>query len=294
MRALVAVALVAGPVAGGDAAQQVPAEPPIAAVPTAITGGLFDAASIRVNTSGDPRVSSGTQGRTYAAMNMPLRPVILIAYELDLQPSRLLGGPSWLGGVAPPWIGADRFDIVAKLPDDVNMRQVPAMLRALLAERFKLAVHTEVREAPAYALVLARSDRRLGTKLRKAAIDCAALEAAGGQPPPVEPGQLGPCDAQVGLNGGGIEAHGQVLSTLARMITQFVGRQVIDRTGLSGGFDFELQFSGRATTAAVDGAAADGVSLFTALEEQLGLKLESTRVPVEFVVIDRLERPTEN
>lgn len=257
-------------------------------------GVTFEAASVKANLSGDVRQGGGTRGRTYTATNMPLRPIIAAAYELQLQNFRLVGGPSWIGAGGPPWIGADRFDITATLPENTTARQVPAMLRALLADRFKLVVHTEVREAPSYALVLARSDKRLGPALRRAEVDCEAAEAAGVVIPTPKPGDRGPCDSEIGIAGGGILGRGQRLSRLARMMSQFVGRHIVDRTGLTGGFDFELRFSEQATGTGTAPAPGDAPSLFTALPEQLGLKLESIREPIEFVVIDSVERPTVN
>lgn len=268
--------------------------------PAVVAGGssqqssvAFEAASVRVNTGGGRFTSAGVRGRSYAATNTPLRPIIAAAYGVALEP-RLLGGPEWIGQGGPPWAGADRFDIVATLPEHALPRQVPAMLQRFLAERFKLVVHREIREAPVYALVLAREDKRLGPELRSAAIDCAVAEASGAVIPQPKPGERGECDSEVGLAGGGILGRGQRLASLGRMMAQFVGRPVVDQTGLEGGFDFELRFSEQATRAQPDPAAADGTSLFRALEEQLGLKLESTRAPIEFIVIDSVERPTEN
>jgi bla regulator protein BlaR1 len=286
---LAAVAVVGGPIAGGA----VPRGQAAAAVtlPARTGDGLaFDAVSVRPNTSGEPRISAGTKGRTYAATNMPLRPIIAAAYGVGFEGSRLVGGPSWIGTGGPPF-PAERFDIVGTLPENSTARDVPAMLRTLLATRFKLVVHTEVREAPAYALVLARSDGRLGPDLRAAAIDCVVAEAAGVTIPSPKAGERGPCDSQVGIDGGGLLARGQRLSSLARMMSQFVGRVIVDKTGLTGGFDFDLRFSEQAT-AAQPGTPADGVSLFTALQEQLGLKLEPAREQVEVVVIDSIEPPT--
>ena len=247
----------------------------------------FDEASVKPHDQGDGRMGSGRRGRTYTVTNMPLRPIIAAAYRVQLQSSLLVGGPSWIGGNAPPWSGADRFDIVATLPDNATSQQVPEMLRALLAERFTLVVHTEVRELPAFALVAARGDKRLGPQLRPAAFDCEAAQAAGLAIPPPKHGELPPCTSEVGGPGGGIIGRGQRLSSLARMLTQFAERTVVDRTGLSGGFDFELRFA-EATPAPTD--AMTGV--FTALQEQLGLKLEAIQAPMDVVVIDSVERPT--
>jgi uncharacterized protein (TIGR03435 family) len=238
----------------------------------------FEAASVKPNTSGDLRARGGTRGRAYNAMNLPLRRIIATAYDLQLEEFRLVGDQPLL---------ADRFDITATIPENASPRQVPAMLRALLAERFKLAVHTETRDASVLALTVQRDDGRLGPNLSQAAIDCAAAEAGGRVIPAPEPGQPPLCESEISDR---IKGRGQPLSSLARMLTMFMQRRVLDKTGLTGGFDFDLQFEGAAAGPGVDASSA----LVTALEDQLGLKLQSTRAPVEFVVIDAIERPAAN
>jgi uncharacterized protein (TIGR03435 family) len=236
----------------------------------------FEAASIKPNTSGDFRVRAGTRGRIYTAINMELRRIIEGAYEVGLEGFRLVGQQSILSG---------RFDITATLPEKATARDVPAMLRMLLAERFTLVVHKEMRETPVFALVPARRDGRPGPGLRQAALDCVAAEAAGRPIPQPDPGQQPMCQREVS---DGIKGRGQPLSSLARMLSVFVQRRVEDKTGLTGGFDFDLQFEAGATGATVDAAS----NVVTALQEQLGLRLESIRAPVEFVIVDAVEHPT--
>ena len=238
----------------------------------------FDAASVKPNTSGALQVRGGTKGRAYTAINMQLRRIIATAYGLQLEGFRLIGDQPLL---------SDRFDITATLPENATPREVPSMLRRLLAERFKLIVHTETREAPVLALTVARRDGRLGPQLRQAAVDCAAIEAAGRAIPQPEAGQPAICESEIGDR---IKGRGQPVSVLARMLTPFMQRRVEDKTGLTGGFDFDLQFEGAAAGPGVDANSA----LVTALEDQLGLKLQSARAPVEFVVIDAIERPAAN
>ena len=245
-----AAALIVGLASGPQSAAQVP---------------TFDTASVKPNRSSDTRLSISTRGGIYTAVNAPLRTLILIAYELGFEPFRLVGGPDW--------ISSERFDVLGTLPAGSTSRQIGPMLRALLADRFKLAVHTETRDLPAYALVLARNDGRLGPQLRRSTADCVATPPA--------------CRTSVGSD---IRATGQALTALAGTLPQFVSRRVFDRTGLSGLFDFELRFSD--TDPAV--AGGDLPSIFTALQEQLGLKLEPTRGPAEVIVIDRIARPTED
>ena len=161
------------------------------------------------------------------------------------------------------------------------------MLRTPLADRFQLIVHTESREAPMYALVVARNDGRLGPELRKASIDCEAVQVAR---TPAADANL--CQSEVG---GAILGRGQRTSALARSLSLFTDRPVEDRSGLNGGFDFELRFPELNTHPNAAGPRSDPSSdIFTALQEQLGLKLESIRGNLEFIVIDKVAHPTEN
>lgn len=247
-------------------------------------GAAFEAVSIKRNTSGEQRMSIGTRGRTYTATNAPLRRVIAEALDLSFEQDRLVGGPAWLV--------SDRFDILATIPEGAGS-QWQQMLQAMLADRFHLAVHRETRDAPMFALVLVRHDRRLGPRLRKASTDCTALRAAGMPIPTPAAGEEPICSSQVD---DGIRGRGQRIATLARMLTPFTGREVVDRTALSGEYDFDLKLpeenSGRRPGApglpAAD-AAAGGI--LTVIQDELGLKLESIRAPAEFVVVDRVEHP---
>ena len=162
-------------------------------IPAAGQPPAFEAASVKPNTSGDFRMRGGIRGRSYNAVNMPLRRIVAAAYELELEGFRLVTEPR---GLKTPLYDQSildlRFDITATVPESASPRQFPAMLRTLLAERFKLAVHTETRDASVFALVLARRDGRPGPKLRQAALDCVAAAAAGRAIPQPEPGQR-PC-----------------------------------------------------------------------------------------------------
>ena len=265
----------------------------------------FEVASVRPNTSGDNKMSSKTfPGGRYEAINIPPRLLIMNSYAL--QPQQLVG--------APDWISSERFDIVAKADGELGppvSRDGPSrlqlMIRSLLEERFRLKVHREPREVPIYSLVLARADGRLGSGLTPTAVDCSAIAAArrsGGAPPDVlKPGERPQCGARVGF--GELTAGGQPLLELVSLLSTTVGRSVVDRTGLTGRYDIQLRWTPdrvlqrSAGTAAsepirVNGVEIDpnGPSIFTALQEQLGLKLESERGTVEALVIDHIERPT--
>jgi len=250
----------------------------------------FEVASVKSNKSGDPGGSfGGRPGGQVVVRNNTLRNMIRNAY--GLQDFQIVGGPDW--------INSDRFDIVAKAADDAPPAQMLLMVRALLADRFKLAMHTETREIPIYALVMARSDGRRGPQLRPAAADCGALLAAargGGAPVPrVSAGERPVCGMQT--LPGRMMAGGYALPDVARNLSPFTGRMVVDKTGLAGTFDLDLTWTPDQVPqgALPPGAPAidpNGPSLFTAVQEQLGLKLDSERGPVEVLVIDRAERPT--
>jgi len=229
----------------------------------------FEVASVKPNTSGDPfdwGISGfGTSGPTpsqFTAKNAALDRIIAIGFGLrDEQMINL-----------PGWTHTERFDIVAKYPDGTafNAQDEAGMLRSLLAERFKLHTHRETRELPVYDLVLARRDHRLGPSLRL------STETSRVSPP-----------AQ-----GLIQAQAAPIGLLVLILSPMVQRLVVDRTGLTGHYDFELRWTSDGPAASSPSATAGNPSLFTAVEEQLGLKLESTTGPVDVVVIDHVERPT--
>ena len=267
----------------------------------------FEVASVKSNKSGDGRVMIGGPPGRFNVTNMPLRGIIGFAFAI--QPFQLVGGPEWING--------DRFDIVAKVQADTppaamfgagSPGPTQRMLQHLLADRFKLKVHTETRDMPIYALVLARSDGKLGPKLQPAAVDCAALRGRGpgGAPPaPLAPGQRPQCGMMMGI--GSLAAGGVPVSVLATTLSPRVGRIIVDRTGLTGPYEFNLDFTpdqlppaGGPGPVAPPGAPPlapvdpNGPSLYTALQEQLGLKLDSQRGPVEVIVIDSVDHPTED
>jgi len=277
--------------------------------PTA-TAPAFEVASVKPNSSGDGRVMMQNQPGRFIATNITLRMLIRNAYQL--QDFQISGGPGWLA--------SDHFDINAKVPDEFRAMAPPQpgagpgplqlMMRALLADRFKLVAHTETKEAPIYALILARSDGKLGPGLRKSEVDCAALFAARGRggamppPGPPQPGERQPCGMRIGP--GNLMGGGALMPQFANTLGMFAGRIVLDRTGLAGSWDVDLTWTPDQMPQRPPGAPADqpvqfngvtidpnGPSLFTAVQEQLGLKLDSQRGPVEMLVIDRAEKPVE-
>lgn len=267
----------------------------------------FEVASVKSNKSGDGRVMIGGQPGRFNMTNVPLRQIIQLAYQI--QPFQLIGAPNWASD--------DRFDVVAKPPANVppagplaagSPGPLQYMLRNLLADRFKLRAHTESREMPIYALVLARSDGKLGSKIKPAAVDCAAMRGRGpGAPPPAPPapGEVPQCGVSMGI--GSIGAGSVPMTQLATLLSQRVGRIVVDKTGLTGVYDFNLDFTpdqipgaGGPGPVLPPGAPAlppvdpNGPSIYTALQEQLGLKLDSQRGPVEVTVVDSVDHPTED
>jgi uncharacterized protein (TIGR03435 family) len=245
------------------------------------------------------------------ATNTPLRMLILTAYEL--QDFQLVGGPSWLS--------SRRFDINAKAENPAaTMKEMMAMLKTLLADRFQLKAHMETREVPIGVLVVARSDGKLGSNLKVSTANCpspeeqsqkvqeafskggvGALQSLLGNPGdecslvPIAPGS----DPRAGL---GLRMKGQPLSTLVAMLTQMTGKPIQDRTGLTGRYDFELTFDPEVLLRLISqlgfnipvGALppSNAPALLTALQEQLGLKLQNDRGPGPVLVIDSAELPT--
>jgi uncharacterized protein (TIGR03435 family) len=249
----------------------------------------FDAASVKPNKEGGPSSVRVTPGGMLSVTNNNLRNIIRNAWNITND--QIVGGPDW--------IDSDRFDITAKASKPFAQEEARAMLQALLADRFGLATHMETRELPVYLLVLARKDGALGPQMKKADIDCAALFAsvtAGGKMPERLPNGNLPCGISVRGNQGVVTGNGVAMEQLARNLVGGVGRIVVDRTGLQGYYDINLTFSPEGPPppqGAPAGPAPDPVSpsLFTAMQEQLGLKLEPGRAPISVLVIDRASRP---
>ena len=280
--ALVMVALLGGTVVRTPALAQETNTP--ASAPA------FEVASVKPNTSGSGSSSARSGKGSFTIVNQPLRMLIVNAY--GVRPDRVVGGPGWIDDM--------RYDVTARAPENTPDNQLSLMMRTLLAERFKLVARTEVRDQPVYALVLARPDGRLGPDLKPSTECSKAPQSSGprafglGAPstPPV-PGQLPGCGMRSFSDGRGsmMEAGARSLADLARALDGTGGRVVVDRTGLTGTYDFQLRFA-RENLQSPATADSDFPTVFTALQEQLGLKLESQRGPVEFLVIDSVERPT--
>jgi uncharacterized protein (TIGR03435 family) len=262
---------------------QPPAKPP-----------AFDVAAIKENKSGGTNGMFGGPPSRFTATNAPALRLITFAYRIQ---DYLIEG-------APDWVKDDRWDINAKANgsfpaatlDRPDVRR--DMLRALLIDRFRMSAHTETRQQPIYTLVVAQPARPLPERLHVSTFDCAALGDAirRGQKPVarvVTPDATPDCS--ISTPPGKLDMGTQPMRQFAAILSDIVQRPVIDRTGLTGNYSASITYTpdnsrvGGADQPATDPNAA---SIFTALQEQLGLRLESTRGPIDVLVIDHIEKPT--
>src|SRR5688500_2670185 len=243
----------------------------------------FDAASVKRNTSGGTSMQVRTPPGQFTMVNGPVMMLVSIAH--NIRDSERID--------APDWVRTERYDVIARAEGTPPPEQLSEMVRALLIRRFRMAAHTERRDRPVYALLPARADGRLGPRLRRLDADCAALGAAAsqGNPPPRPQLPEGIALCSVRSGGGTIVSGGLSMPMFVQLLTGQAGRVVIDRTGLDGDSACTLE-SARPPPAGAEPAPGDRPSLFTALQEQLGLKLEAQRSPVDVLVVDRIDRPT--
>ena len=245
------------------------------------------------------------------AQNVTLRMLVMTAY--NRQPFEIVGGPAW-------W-NQNKYDITAKAEDGTaKLDDMRLMIRGLLADRFKLKAHTETREVPTYALVLARGDGKLGPKMKVSTDTCpdykeqqqkmleaiakggiSALQGMLGKPgenKPCSVTQIPPSADNPAL---GFKATGQSIEMLVTLLTQLSRRPVVNKTGLTGPYDFELTISLQTLAAIYQELGVtlplppnmpEGPALMTTVQEDLGLKLDSQRGPSEVLVVDSAEMPT--
>lgn len=256
----------------------------------------FEVASVRPSPPapiGAPTVSKPgafEPGGRFEARNATLLIILHRAYPEFARAERL---------VAPEWIANERFDIDGRAGTEAPIPLIRLMLRQLLADRFGLQTHTEMRLVDTYQLVLARQDGRPGPRLTRASGVCdewnAQLAATGIEPPqPKQPAGATPCGLTFGFANGlrTMSFGGRELLGLATMLNSVVGTSVTDGTGLTGRFDVELSWAD-VPLSAVD-ARETRPSLAHALEDQLGLKLQPVKAKAEVLVVDRIQRPTPN
>ncbi len=234
------------PIAVGmmHAAQSAPAAP------------KFEVASIKPSQPGN---AAGVRldGALFSSSGIPLRNLIYSAY----------GAPAWTVSGGPAWLDTDAYDISATLPPGTPKEQINAMLQGLLADRFRLKIHREMRDYPVYALVVAKG----GPKLKASADGKSSFKTGRGH----------------------LEIHRASMPVFVSYLwsAHATDRRVLDMTGLNGFFDITFEW----TPESIQPDAADsGPSVFTAIQEQLGLRLEPRTAPFEFIVIDNVERPSGN
>jgi uncharacterized protein (TIGR03435 family) len=269
----------------------------------------FEVASIKPSAAEPGMVRIGiSPGGRYTASGVTVRMLIQQAY--DVREFQISGGPGWLG--------SDRFDIAATADTpNVDRELIKGLLQSLLAERFGLQLRRETKELPIYALVVGKD----GHRLHKSEIqpDAGGEGGPAGRPQPGSPESLGrgadgnapapPKGSMVRMGRGQVSAQMATLSAFASLLGSQLGRPVLEKTGLTGYYDFDLAWTPEETegNAGLFGqkppsdappialeSHSTGPSIFTAVREQLGLRLESQKGPVEILVIDRVEKPSEN
>ena len=259
----------------------------IAAAQQPATGGpVFDVVSIRP-APGSTRLSNiRERPGGFTLEKGTVQDLLVHAYAIP--PADILG--------LPGWASRDVYDVAATasaVSPSLEVRRT--MVRALLADRFRLRAHDGTREQPSFDLIKARPDGRLGPALIPHDVDCAAranaereARAAGKEPEPDS--KQPPCT--VGIRRTGLSGQ-MSMDLLANVLRSFVGRPVVDKTGLTGTYRVQLEFDPSAGLS-TDSRGDAGPSVFSALQEQLGLKLEPSRAPAPVLVIDAIEPPTEN
>jgi len=260
------------------------------------TAPQFEVASIKPVAPGSrPVPSRWLQGGTADLHNVTVEELMVNTWRI--LPDRILGGPAWIRTAA--------YDISAKPETPAKPGEVNLMVQALLRDRFGLAIHHETRILPIYALVIARKDRMLGPSLVESKEGGCVLRIPGNPPPP-RPDPAKPATRWCGalamqprkLSGAAVP-----MVVLAEQFSLRLGRTVMDMTGLKGNYDIDLEWTAdEGAFPILEGLSSEpvpppdpqGQTILTALKEQLGLKIESRRAPMDVIVIDHVERPSAN
>jgi uncharacterized protein (TIGR03435 family) len=247
----------------------------------------FDVISIKPHTGGlgGERIGPILMGR-FTANNIAVDHLIRLAYKVhDFEISS-----------APSWTRSEKFDIVARAEgmEKATYEEMRPLLQSLLADRFKLLLHRETKDLPIYELVAVKGSSKLVTTKEGT---CTSFDPK--NPPPPQPsGALPRVCGATRMGRGLLQAVGLSPPDLAADLSEILGRPVVDRTGIMGNFDIYLEFAPDSAIAlgAQSSPTADlsGPSIFTALQEQLGLRVESSKGPTEVLIVDHLERPSEN
>jgi uncharacterized protein (TIGR03435 family) len=210
----------------------------------------------------------------------------LIMQAYDVRHYQIVDGPDWMTSAL--------FDIEAKAPESFQMNQTNVMVQRLLADRFGLVVHRDARVVPTFALQWADRTRKLGRGIRPSATRCDDVPPSRGRNGTSS--NQSSCESMYGWDQDGLFVRRSPLSSLIALLTGQTGRPVIDETGLTGNFDIDVKSAGlrpgRVVSPDIDGG--DGGTLFTAVREQLGLRLVPTKHKLEVLIIERLDRPTPN
>jgi uncharacterized protein (TIGR03435 family) len=223
----------------------------------------FEVASVRLHASNEPtRIGVRISGNRVSGI-ASLKQFILTAY--DLQPYQVVGGPNW--------IDLDRYELAAKVPGEsnVSLEQARPYLQALLADRFELKAHRETKDIPVYALVVAKN----GLKLKESAADGTSQTSL----PSVQASTMH------------VTTGKATMERLAKILSSYAGRPVKDDTGLMGSYQINLEWT---PDSVAPDSAAEAPLLVTAVQEQLGLRLEPRKAPMEVLVIDHAEKPSGN
>jgi uncharacterized protein (TIGR03435 family) len=260
----------------------------VSAVLRAQEPATFEVASVKLNKSGTLRANVGMLPNGVNIVNIPLRAIIQLAYGVN-QPWKVIG--------LPDWAATERYDISAKAAGAINLDQRRLMMQALLADRFKLNAKMEKREMPVIALMLNRADGKLGPNLveTKGCLDQREAAARRKESPD---DKFIVCGPQTGGDGRLI-LLGTTVEQFSAIVALIVQRTVSDKTGLTGRYDLDLTFSPERALPVAGGDTPPVVnpnapSIYTAVREQLGLRLENQKDFEEVLVVSHLERPTEN
>jgi uncharacterized protein (TIGR03435 family) len=252
------------PVVAGALVQSPTPQPPASERPR------FEVASVRQNTSASASNGLNIKGETLTITNFSVMRLIQFAYSVT--EAQIIGGPEWMR--------SDRFDINAKFAAGAKRDQLTLMLRALVEERFQLRLRNDTREMPLFELTLARDDRRVGSNLH----DCSNEDDKAGISTPQKP--------FTAPRGGAVAAGACApIRNIASLAAGQVQAIVQDKTGLPGNWRYDIYFGPDLPDP--NSANPDLPSFVTALREQLGLRLDRTRGPVDVLVIESVERPTE-